>query len=68
MHPKLEYMHLLEQPSANGALLICFSFVPYTHLNPCSPHYYKIGLSSMPFVPVTFGPGTKGGFCPGSNG
>ena len=31
-------------------------------------HYYKIGLSSMPFVPVTFGPGTKGGFCPGSNG
>ena len=33
-----------------------------------SSHYYKINLSSRPFVPITFGPGTKGGFCPGSNG
>ena len=31
-------------------------------------HYYRIGLCSRTFVPVTFGPGTKGGFCPGSNG
>ena len=31
-------------------------------------HYYRIGLSSRPFVPVTFGPGIKGGFCPGSKG
>ena len=29
-------------------------------------HYYKIGLCSRSFVPVTFGPGTKGDFCPGS--
>ena len=25
-------------------------------------------FSSRPFVPVVFGPGTKGGFYPGSNG
>jgi len=31
-------------------------------------HYYRIGLCSRSFVPVTFGPGTKGGFCPGSKG
>ena len=32
------------------------------------PHYYRICFCSRPFVPVTFGPGTIGGFCPGSNG
>ena len=31
-------------------------------------HYYRIGLCSKPFVPAAFEPGTKGGFCPGSNG
>jgi len=31
-------------------------------------HYYKTGLCSRPFVPAAFGPGTIGGFCPGSNG
>ena len=31
-------------------------------------HYYKTGLCSWPFVPAAFGPGTIGGFCPGSNG
>jgi len=31
-------------------------------------HYYRIGLCSRSFIPVTFGPGTKGGFCPGSKG
>ena len=31
-------------------------------------HYYRIGLCSRPFVPTAFGPGTKDGFCPGSNG
>ena len=31
-------------------------------------HYYRIGLCSRSFIPVTFGPGTKGGFCPGSIG
>ena len=31
-------------------------------------HYYRIGICSRSFVPVTFGPGTKGGFCPGSKG
>ena len=31
-------------------------------------HYYRIGLYSRPFVPAGFGPGTIGGFCPGSNG
>ena len=31
-------------------------------------HYYKIGLCFRSFVPVTFGPETKCGFCPGSNG
>ena len=30
-------------------------------------HYYKTGLCSRPFVPAVFGPGTIGGFCPGSN-
>ena len=34
----------------------------------CYVHYYRIGLCSRSFIPVTFGPGTKGGFCPGSNG
>src|SRR6185437_12818121 len=37
----------------------------------CTPrerHYYKTGLCSWPFVPAAFGPGTIGGFCPGSNG
>ena len=31
-------------------------------------HYYITGLCSGPFVPVVFGPGTIGGFCPRSNG
>ena len=31
-------------------------------------NYYKTGLCSWPFVPAAFGPGTIGGFCPGSNG
>src|SRR6185503_21136472 len=31
-------------------------------------HYYRTGLCSRPFVPVAFGPGTIGGFCPGSKG
>jgi len=31
-------------------------------------HYYRIGLCSRSFIPVTFGPRTKGGFCPGSKG
>ena len=31
-------------------------------------HYYITGLCSRPFVPAAFGPGTIGGFCPGSNG
>jgi len=31
-------------------------------------HYYKTGICSKPFVPAAFGPGTIGGFCPGSNG
>ena len=31
-------------------------------------HYYRIGLCSRPFIPIIFGPGTKNGFCPGSNG
>jgi hypothetical protein len=31
-------------------------------------HYYRTDLCSRPFVPVAFGPGTKGGFCPGSDG
>ena len=29
-------------------------------------HYYRISLCFRSFVPVTFGPGTKSGFCPGS--
>jgi len=33
-----------------------------------SRHYYKTGLCSRSFVPAAFGPGTIGGFCPGSNG
>ena len=31
-------------------------------------HYYRIVLYFRSFVPVAFGPGTIGGFCPGSNG
>ena len=31
-------------------------------------HYYRTGYCSRPFVPAAFRPGTKGGFCPGSNG
>ena len=31
-------------------------------------HYYRIALCSKSFVPAAFGPGTIGGFCPGSNG
>ena len=31
-------------------------------------HYSRIGLCSRSFIPVTFGPGTKSGFCPGSKG
>ena len=31
-------------------------------------HYYRTGFCSGPFVPVVFGPGTIGGFCPRSNG
>ena len=31
-------------------------------------HYYRTDLCSRSFVPVAFGPGIKGGFCPGSNG
>ena len=31
-------------------------------------HYYRTGLYSRLFVPAAFGPGTIGGFCPGSNG
>ena len=37
-------------------------------VNCAGVHYYRIGLCSRSFVPVTFGPGTKGGFCPGSKG
>ena len=33
-----------------------------------STHCYRIALCSRSFIPVTFGPGTKGGFCPGSKG
>ena len=31
-------------------------------------HYYRICLCSRSFVPVAFGPGTIGDFCPKSNG
>ena len=31
-------------------------------------HYYRIGLCSRSFVTAAFRPGTKGGFCSGSNG
>ena len=37
-------------------------------LKSTKPHYYKTGLCSRPFVPAAFGPGTIGGFSPGSNG
>ena len=30
-------------------------------------HYYRTSLCSRPSVPTVFGPGTIGGFCPGSN-
>ena len=40
----------------------------YAHNNFVTHHYYRTGLCFRPFVPAAFGPGTIGGFCPGSNG
>ena len=61
-------------PEPERILHITFTTCPHPHepiaTSACLTmnHYYRIGLCFMPFVPVIFGPGTKGGFCPGSNG
>jgi len=62
---------LLKQSKGNGEEFVneVVSFRKTSHVNIVNLlHYYRIGLCSRSFIPVTFGPGTKCGFCPGSKG
>jgi len=62
----------LRPPSSPHFSLLFFLCLtsPLPSISPLDPpmHYYRICLCSRSFVPVAFGPGTIGGFCPGSKG